>query len=55
MLVFSGMSLIIENSEEDRNSSGRNRTMTMVSYLCLVLSAVLILSLVFIYLLEDQR
>eukprot|EP00092_Neocalanus_flemingeri_P052172 GFUD01060904.1.p1 GENE.GFUD01060904.1~~GFUD01060904.1.p1 ORF type:complete len:681 (-),score=148.25 GFUD01060904.1:69-2111(-) len=55
LLVFSGISLIIEKSEGGSKELCKKRSTSIISCLCLIVSAVLVLSLVFIHFEEEER
>ena len=55
LLVFSSISLVIEKSERCREKSGSKEPIYVMSYLCFILTVVLVISLVFLNLLVEQR
>ena len=55
LLVFSSLSLVLENSEGDNGKDGSKDTVPMMSYLRLILSSILVLSVIFVHLLVENK
>ena len=55
LLVFSSLSLVLENSEGGKGKDGSKDTVPMMSYLSLILSSILVLSVIFVHLLVENK